>query len=35
MICPKCNVPMQGGAPHGPWKVQYECRHCGKIVPAK
>jgi hypothetical protein len=30
--CPKCNLPMTGGAPHGPWPIQYECRHCGTIV---
>jgi hypothetical protein len=35
--CPKCNTPMTGGAPHGPWPVQWECRRCGVIVvpPAK
>lgn len=30
--CPKCGSQMTGGAPHGPWPVQYECRHCGTIV---
>ncbi len=23
---------MVGGAPHGPWAVQYECRSCGEYV---
>lgn len=30
--CPKCGVPMTGGAPHGPWPVQYECHRCGTVV---
>lgn len=30
--CPKCGSEMQGGAPHGPWPVQYECRVCGHVV---
>lgn len=30
--CPKCGGQMVGGAPHGPWPVQYECRKCGAIV---
>lgn len=30
--CPKCGGQMTGGAPHGPWPVQYECRKCGTIV---
>ncbi len=30
--CPKCGQTMLGGAPHGPWPVQYECRSCGTIV---
>ena len=30
--CPRCGVPMTGAAPHGPWPVQYECRHCGTVV---
>ena len=30
--CPKCGGQMTGGAPHGPWPVQYECRHCGTIT---
>lgn len=29
--CSKCGRQMTGGAPHGPWAVQYECR-CGNIV---
>lgn len=32
MKCPKCGCQMAGGAPHGPWPVQYECRACGTIV---
>jgi len=33
--CPMCNRPMTGGAPHGPWPMQWECRPCGYIeVPA-
>jgi NADH pyrophosphatase NudC (nudix superfamily) len=32
MKCPKCGKEMHGAAPHGPWKLQYECRHCGAIV---
>jgi hypothetical protein len=27
--CPKCGVSMRGGAPHGPWAKQWECRPCG------
>lgn len=30
--CPRCGSPMQGGAPHGPWPVQYECGRCGYIL---
>ena len=30
--CPKCGSTMQGGAPHGPWPLQYECPRCGEIV---
>lgn len=30
--CPKCGSEMVGGAPYGPWPVQYECRRCGNIV---
>lgn len=30
--CPKCGCPMTGGAPHGPWPIQYECHRCGTIV---
>lgn len=30
--CPRCGCLMTGGAPHGPWPVQWECRHCGTIV---
>lgn len=30
--CPKCGSQMVGGAPHGPWPVQYECRKCGAVV---
>lgn len=30
--CPKCGAVMVGAAPHGPWPVQYECRHCGTVV---
>jgi hypothetical protein len=30
--CPKCGATMTGGAPHGPWPVQYECHRCGTIV---
>lgn len=34
-LCPKCGGVMTGGAPHGPWPVQWECRRCGYIeVPA-
>lgn len=29
-VCPKCGSTMTGGAPHGPWPIQYECR-CGYI----
>ncbi len=31
--CPKCGREMTGGAPHGPWPVQWECRPCGVFVP--
>ena len=30
--CPKCGGPMQGGAPHGPWPVQWECPRCRHIL---
>lgn len=30
--CPRCGYQMVGGAPHGDWPVQYECRGCGNIV---
>ena len=30
--CPKCGSTMQGGAPHGPWPIQWECPCCGTIV---
>lgn len=30
--CPNCGTPMVGGAPHGPWPVQYECPRCHTIV---
>jgi predicted RNA-binding Zn-ribbon protein involved in translation (DUF1610 family) len=30
--CPKCGREMVGGAPHGPWPVQYECHRCGQYV---
>lgn len=30
--CPKCGQPMTGGAPHGPWPVQWECRRCGEFL---
>lgn len=33
--CPKCGQPMTGGAPHGPWPVQYECRRCNVYVTPK
>jgi transposase-like protein len=34
--CPKCARQMVGGAPHGPWRVQYECHSCGVYyVPAE
>lgn len=26
--CPKCHRTMSGGAPHGPWAVQFECHLC-------
>ena len=25
---------MTGGAPHGPWPIQWECRRCGTILPS-
>lgn len=30
--CPRCGCVMVGGAPHGPWPIQWECRACGTIV---
>ena len=30
--CPKCGAVMVGGAPHGPWPIQWECRRCGTIT---
>lgn len=30
--CPKCGRSMTGGAPHGPWPVQYECHRCGTVI---
>lgn len=30
--CPKCGSMMTGGAPHGPWAIQYECHACGYIL---
>jgi len=30
--CPKCGSTMTGGAPHGPWPVQWECHRCGTVV---
>lgn len=32
MNCHKCGRPMVGGAPHGPWPVQWECRPCNVFV---
>ena len=32
LSCPKCGGRMTGGAPHGPWPVQWECRACGHVV---
>lgn len=31
--CPKCGAQMTGGAPHGNWSVQYECRRCNVYQP--
>lgn len=30
--CPKCGRPMTGGAPHGPWPIQWECRPCNVFI---
>jgi hypothetical protein len=30
--CPKCGRPMVGGAPHGDWPIQFECRPCNVFV---
>ncbi len=30
--CKKCGREMTGGAPHGPWPVQYECRSCNEYA---
>lgn len=30
--CPRCGSTMTGGAPHGPWPVQWECHRCGTVV---
>lgn len=35
MKCPNCGRPMTGGAPHGPWPIQWECRPCNVYLPGK